>query len=74
MLKTSTKDAARDIVKAIRPVFKQYSYQSRKSAWEGLTSPKGAKGIEKLLTHPDTNADIVAPLSFKDWMRTGRGK
>lgn len=68
MLKTNPKDAALDIVKAVRTVFKKYSYSSRKKAWEALNKGQGKREVEKLLVHPDRELNTFSRLSFREWV------
>jgi hypothetical protein len=73
MLKTNPKDAIEDMAKALKGVFKTYSYSSRKSAWENLIKGKGKAEVEKLLVHPDKQVNQFKKLSFREWLNSSPG-
>ena len=72
-MKSDPRKAAQDMAKALRDVFKQYSYQSRKTAWEALATTKGKKDLDHLLVHPaETKLSDFHKLSFKDWIKSAQ--
>lgn len=73
-LKSNSQDAAVDIAKALRDVFKKYTYQTRKKVMETLERGKGKKEVEQLIIHPDRPLSFFRRLSFKDWMANKKKK
>jgi len=60
---SSRPQAMRDMVNALKLVFKQYSVSTRKYVWTKLTSEKGQKQINRLLQSPS------APVSMSDFVK-----
>jgi len=69
MQKTNAKDAAMDMAKALRDVFKKHSLNSRKKAWSALTSKEGEKEMDKIIAHPDRPINTISKLSFREWIQ-----
>jgi hypothetical protein len=75
MLKSDPKSAAVDMAKALRDVFKKYSYQSRIVAWGALSRGNGEKSLEQLLLHPaEAQISDFSKLSFRDWIKSSQSK
>ena len=68
MLKSDKKSLAKDLAKAMKDVFKKYTYQSRVAVWDTLQKGAGKKQVELLIQHPDRPLSFFTRLSFKDWM------
>lgn len=68
MKSAQTKDAAEDMVDALKDVAKKYTLTTRERAWEALMTPKGKKEIEGILRHPERSvAARIRSLHFKEW-------
>ena len=52
-----------DLVNAIKTVFKKYNIDTRKLAWNKLTSTKGQKQLDRLLRSP------LAPVSDSEFVK-----
>lgn len=66
---TNTRKAVRELISELRKVFKKYTRNTRKEAWKAITSKKGERFINKLLTDPTLPIiGVERALRFKEWM------
>jgi hypothetical protein len=69
--KSSQKEAIVDMIEKLADVFKQYTRESRKRAWEKLISTKGKEEVKKILVdpyRPKNQFRQLALLNFKEWI------
>lgn len=69
--KSSQKEAIVDMMEKLASVFKKYTRESRRKAWDKLTSPKGKREVNKILTDPYRPLNQfrqLALLNFREWM------
>lgn len=74
--KSSQKEAIQDMMEKLAGVFKKYTRESRRKAWDKLTSAKGKKEVGKILTNPYRPANQfrkLALLDFREWMEEEEG-
>jgi len=73
--KSSQKEAIQDMMEKLAGVFKKYTRESRRKAWDKLTNAKGKKEVNKILTNPyrPLNQFRKLALSFKEWMQEEEG-
>lgn len=77
--KTNKPDSSRtkaieDMANALRDVFKQYTLQTRRSAFDKLMSRKGQEELRKLLMTPKRSLNTVRTLwseakEFSTWLK-----
>ena len=73
---TNLKDAIVDIAKGLESVFRKYSRNTRKRAWERITSKRGEKEVEKILLDPSRQVNTFQKLaneSFSSWLERREG-
>lgn len=70
MSKNDARPAIKDLIDAIRSVFKKYTRETREKSWKnGIQSADGKNTIDKLIKNP--NVPIIAPyklLKFKEFV------
>lgn len=62
-------DAAEDMAKALKAIFKKYTLTSRKRAWNAISTSQGKKEIDKLVLHFDKPTSPIRNLRFAEWLR-----
>ena len=63
--KSSLKDAIMDLAKEIDSVFKKYTRNTRKKAWDKITSRDGQREVEKILVDPNRQLSIFGKLALQ---------
>ena len=73
--KSSQKEAIADMMEKLAGVFKKYTRESRRKAWDKLTSSKGKREVSKILTDPyrPLNQFRKLALTFREWMEAEEG-
>lgn len=63
--KSGLKDAIMDLAKEIDSVFKRYTLNIRKKAWERITSKDGEREINKILVDPNRQLSMFGKLALQ---------
>jgi hypothetical protein len=70
--KNDARPAVKDLIDAIRGVFKNYSRETRDKAWhKGILTQDGRKAIEKMIKNPKVPITGTSRfLNFKEWLNS----
>ena len=67
-MKNNTRNAFKDMARALKGVFQKYTLNTRQNAWELIHSKEGEKEIKNIILHPQKQLNRFAKLSFKEWV------